>query len=231
MCNLAARQLDNVDQVDAASCCYSITVEVDDPTDLTHLQLACAIATKLAVAGSCATLDAYACNWLPRSAVASLPPDRPFIGQREVSLIAETAPTPGFGYPVHTRGMIKFGRPDLLAGVSADRIEDTGRILNHFARMLAEGHILVPGQQSRFDGHRTLAVITYTPDAVVPEANLNNDGSYSSTCEQSPSRAVVTTESLYGQRGWPCRGPDPYPRRPGITWQHDQRGVVRAGRG
>jgi hypothetical protein len=93
-----------------------------------------------------------------------------------VSLIAETEPQPGFGHPVHTRGMVKFGRPDLIAGVPADRIEDTGRILNHLARMLAEGHVLEPGQQLRFDGRRTLAVTPYAPDATTPEVNLNNDG-------------------------------------------------------
>src|SRR5471032_118961 len=33
----------------------------------------------------------------------------------------------------------RLGRPDLIAGVPADRIEETGRILHHLARMLAEG--------------------------------------------------------------------------------------------
>ncbi|GAB3338349.1 hypothetical protein GCM10027452_11410 [Micromonospora halotolerans] len=174
--NIAAGQLGDLDRLDAASCCYSITVEVDDPRDLTHLQLAWAVAAMLADAGSCATLDAYACNWLPGSALVSLSPHRPFTIQQEVSLIAETEPQPGFGHPVHTRGMVKFGRPDLIAGVPADRIEDTAGILNHLARMLAEGHVLVPGQQLRFDGRRTLAVTTYAPDATTPDVNLNNDG-------------------------------------------------------
>ncbi|MFG2169186.1 hypothetical protein [Micromonospora chersina] len=174
--NIAAQQLDNLDLLDAASCCYSITVEVDNPTDLTHLQLAWAVATMLADAGSCATLDAYACNWLSGPALASLSPHRPFTIQQEVSLIAETEPTPGFGHPVHTRGMMKFGQPDLITGVPADRIQDTAQILNHLARMLAEGHILVPGQQLRFDGRRTLTVTPYAPDTTTPDVNLNNDG-------------------------------------------------------
>jgi hypothetical protein len=72
--------------------------------------------------------------------------------------------------------MIKFGRPDLIAGVSADRIEETGRILNHLARMLAEGDMLVPGQRFRFDRRRTVLVSPYTPDATTPEVNLANDG-------------------------------------------------------
>ena len=70
---------------------------------------------KLAQTGACATLDVYAANWLSGAIVASLPPDRPFTLHREVSLIAETEPTPGFGHAVHTRGMMKVGRPDLIA--------------------------------------------------------------------------------------------------------------------
>jgi hypothetical protein len=174
--NIAARQLDDLGGLDAARCCYSISVEVDDPIDLAHLQLAWAVAAALANAGTCATLDAYACNWLSAAEVAALLPGRPFNSQREVSIVAETEPTPGFGHAVHTRGMIKFGRPDLIAGVPRDRIDDTGRILNHLARMLAEGHTLEPGQELRFDGRRSVTVAPYVPGAAIPEVNLNNDG-------------------------------------------------------
>lgn len=173
--NIAAQQLDDLGRLDAASCCYSITVTAEDPADLTHLQLAWAVASTIAAAGAFATLDVYAVNWLPGSTVASLSPHRPFTTQQEVSLIAETKPTPGFGYPVHTRGMIKFGRPDLVAGVPANRIEETGRSINQLARMLAEGHVLDPGQQLRLDDHRMLTVTAYTPNASTPELNLNND--------------------------------------------------------
>jgi hypothetical protein len=177
MRNIAARELgDDLGRLDTASCCYSIQVEVDDPADLTHLQLAWAVASHLAGSGSFAVLDAYACTWYPGPAVASLPPDRPFVIQREVSLTAETEPTPGFGHAVHTRGMVKFGRPDLIAGVPAERIEQTGRILNHLARMLADGQTLHPGQKLRIDGQRTLTVAAYQPDAAVPDVNLSNDG-------------------------------------------------------
>jgi hypothetical protein len=173
--NIAAQQLDDLGRLDAASCCYSITVAAEDPADLTHLQLAWAVASRIVAAGAFAALDVYAVNWLSGSTVASLSPDRPFTIHQEVSLVAETEPTPGFGHPVHTRGMIKFGRPDLVAGVPADRVEETGRILNHLARMLAEGHILAPGQQLRLDGQRMLTVTAYAPDATTAELNLNND--------------------------------------------------------
>ncbi|GAA3221662.1 hypothetical protein ACFO1B_16320 [Dactylosporangium siamense] len=174
--NLAAQQPLDLDRLDAATWCYSISIAAADPADLTHLQLAWAVAAGIAAAGAFAALDVFAANWLTGASVAALSPHRPFTVQQEVSLIAETEPAPGFGHPVHTRGMLKFGRPDLVAGVPADRIEETGRILNHLARMLAEGHVLTPGQVLRFDGRRALTVAPYAPDATTPELHLNNDG-------------------------------------------------------
>jgi len=173
--HIAARQLDDLGRLDAASCCYSITVTAEDPADLTHLQLAWAVAARIAAAGAFATLDVYAVTWLPGPTVAALSPHRPFTIQQEVSLTAETEPTPGFGHAVHTRGMIKFGRPDLVAGGPADRIEETGRILNHLARLLAEGHVLVPGQQLRIDGQRRLTVTAYVPGETAPDLELTNE--------------------------------------------------------
>jgi hypothetical protein len=173
--NIASHQLGDLDRLDSASSCYSISISVEDPADLTYLQLAWAVASRIAAGGAIAVLDVLAVNWLAGSAAAALSPRRPFVIQREISIIAETETTPGFGHAVHTRGMIKFGSPDLVAGVAADRIEHTGRILNHLASMLADGHDLVCGQQLRFDGQRLLTVATYTPDATTPNLELNND--------------------------------------------------------
>lgn len=168
---IAERDLGDLGRLDAATCCYSVSVEVDDPADLTHLQLAWAVAAALVRKGAFAVLDAHAVTWMPGPAVAGLPADRPFVVQREVSLTAETTPTPGFGHPVHTRGMVKFGRPDLVAGVAAADIQHTAQVLNHLARMLAEGHVLTPGRKLRFDGQRTLRVEPYANAPV----DLNND--------------------------------------------------------
>jgi hypothetical protein len=177
MRNIAEQQgLPELDRLDRAPMCYSVRVEVPDPPDLTHLQLAWAAAQALAEAGAFAILDCYAINWYTGAQVAALAPDRPFRVQDEVSLVAETEASPGFGHPVHTRGMIKFGRPDLITGVPAEQIQETGAILNHLARMQADGHLLVPGQQLRFDGRRTLTVEPYEPGGGVPDVVLSNDG-------------------------------------------------------
>lgn len=173
---IAAQQLGDIDDLDRASYCYTIHVDVEDQPDLGYLQLAWALAIRLAQTGACLILDAPAATWRRGETVASLKPDRPFTIQREISVINETEPVRGFGYPIHTRGMTKFARPDLIAGVPADGIEDTGRILNHLGRMLAEGHVLVPGQRLRFDGRRTLRVTPYTPGGTVPDVALANNG-------------------------------------------------------
>lgn len=173
---IAGRDLGDLGRLDAAKCCYSIMIEAPDPADLTHLQLAWAVAAALARKGAFAVLDVHAVTWLPGETVAGLDPARPFTVQREVSLTAENEPAPGFGHPVHTRGLIKVGRPDLIAGVPAGRIQHTAQVLNHLAAMLAEGHVLEPGQQLRFDGERTLRVEPYVPGGVVPDVSLNNDG-------------------------------------------------------
>lgn len=173
---LATQQMGRLDELDAAERCCSVTVEVDDPADLTHLQLAWAVAAGLVRAGAGTVLDVHAATWRAGEAVAGLAPERSFTVQEEISLVAETSAQRGFGHVIHTRGLAKVGRPDLIAGVPAERLEHTGRVLNHLARMLAEGHVLEPGQRFRFDGSRTLTVGPYVPGGTVPEVNLNNDG-------------------------------------------------------
>jgi hypothetical protein len=171
----AAKALGDLTALDAATCCYSVRMHVDDPDDLAYLQLAWAVAARLGAAGCTALLDAFAVNWYPGADVADLPPDRPFRIQQEISIIAENEGSPGFGHPVHTRGMVKFGRPDLIAGVPASLVEHTGQILNHLGRMLADGAVIEPGERFRFDGSRTLLATPYEPGGTVPDVVLNND--------------------------------------------------------
>jgi hypothetical protein len=174
--DLAARELPDLRIIDEATCCYSIQVRVPDPTDLTHLQLAWAVASAVSRAGAVAVLDAFAHDWSPAEPIAALDPHRPFSVLREISVVAESESTPGFGHPVHTRGMMKFGRPELIMGVPQDEIGDAASVLNGLATMLAEGHVLTPGQQLRIDDEKTLAVTRYTPGDHIPDVQLIDDG-------------------------------------------------------
>jgi hypothetical protein len=174
--DLAARELPDLRPIDKATCCYSIQVRVPDPADLTHLQLAWAVAARVSRAGAVAVFDAFAHDWSLPEQVAALDPHRPFDILREISVIAESEPTPGFGHPVHTRGMVKFGRPDLIMGVPEDRIGDAASVLNQLATMLAEGHVLAAGHHLRINDEETLAVLPYTPGSHIPDVQLINDG-------------------------------------------------------
>lgn len=174
--NLAERELPDLAALDAATFCYTIQVTVPDPADLTHLQLAWAVAAAVCRAGAVAVLDAFAHDWSTAAVVAGLDPRREFTVVREIGVVAESEPAPGFGHPVHTRGMAKFGRPDLITGMPVERIGEAATILNQLAAMLADGHVLAPGQQIRIDGSRMLTVQPYVPDGRVPDVSLIEDG-------------------------------------------------------
>jgi hypothetical protein len=174
--SLAERELRDLRLLDEATCCYSIQVRVPDPADLAHLQLAWAVAAAASRAGATAVLDVFAHDWSLAASIAGLDPHRPFTVLREISVVAESDESPGFGHAVHTRGMLKFGRPDLVMGVPGDRIGEAAEILNQLARMLADGHDLKPGQQLRIDGERTLTVVPYAPDDRIPDVRLIGDG-------------------------------------------------------
>lgn len=174
--DLAERELPDPAALDKATSCHTIQVTVPDPADLTHLQLAWAVAAAVCRAGAVAVLDAYAHDWSPAAAVAGLDPQRPFTVLREISVIAESDVVPGFGHPVHTRGMAKCGRPDLITGVPAERIGEAASMLNQLAAMLAEGHVLEPGQQIRIGESRTVTVVPYQPGGAVPDVGLIADG-------------------------------------------------------
>jgi hypothetical protein len=173
---LAASQLGDLRRLDAATGAYADHLRVGDPADLSHLQLVWATASALAARTPSVVLDVLAATWHPGAAVAQRAADRPFAVTAEISVIFERESTPRFGHAVHTRGMAKFARPDLIAGVPADQVHDTTRILNHLAARLADGHTLTPGQRLRFDGRRTLVVTPYEPGGPIPDVNLAADG-------------------------------------------------------
>ena len=54
-------------------------------------------------------------------------------------------------------------------------MDETFRILNHLADMMAEGHVLAAGQKLRFNGRRTLLLQDYHPGGTVPDVVLTQD--------------------------------------------------------
>ena len=59
--------------------------------------------------------------------------------QRDVKLVLESEPSEDGAHLMHTRGLCKFGRPELLCFVQPDDGALMGRVLNQLARTLMEG--------------------------------------------------------------------------------------------
>jgi hypothetical protein len=172
---IAQDELSDPGRLDAARFCFSIDFEVADPADLGHLQTAWAAAKWLAARGAFAVLDVWAARWVDAGQLAALAPDRPFDLDEQVSFVCEAQPTRGFGHALHTRGMVKFARPDLMAGVEPGDINLMHQVMRRLAGMTAEGQVIPVGQHLRADADHVFAVIRCEPGVNAPEVNLNND--------------------------------------------------------
>ena len=175
--NLADRALgDDALRLPGVKSCVRINGEVPDPADLTHLQLMWGLARAFLENGCFAVLDAHQARWFPGKDVMEWAPDRAFELGREVSVIFETDASPGYGHVVHTRGLAKFGRPDLLMlGAKPEDADLAGRRLDALATRLAMGERLVPGATLETLGGTAL-LEEYRPGANAPDVQLNNDG-------------------------------------------------------
>jgi hypothetical protein len=172
---IAEDELAEPGRLDAARFCFTVGVELPDPPDLGHLQAAWAAAKWLAARGAFAVLDVWAARWVDAARLAALDPARPFDLDQQVSFVCETQPTRGFGHAMHTRGMVKFARPDLMAGVEAADIGLMHQVMRRLAGMTADGRVIPVGQRFRADADHVFAVVPCEPGVNAPEVNLGND--------------------------------------------------------
>lgn len=158
--------------------CHRIQAAVPDPPTLGYLQAAWGIARWFVERGACAVLDGHALRWTSGDTVLRLAPDRPFELSREIMTVFETEPSPDFGHIAHTRGMAKFGRPDLvIVGVARRDLADAAhRRLMSVAHALALGAQMRVGETVSVGGGPPLLLAEYAPGANAPELNLNNEG-------------------------------------------------------
>jgi hypothetical protein len=77
---------------------------------------------------------------------------------------------------VHTRGMIKFARPDVLAPLLMARPDFGARVVRALGQRLADGEVLPLNTVVRIDGIPRFRAYPYEPDVNAPQVNLNNDG-------------------------------------------------------
>jgi len=137
----AKRDLDeDYDQLVASEVCYRVTLELDDQPDLVSLQTSWAIVRALCRLGATIVLDVPALMFRPAAEILGWSCQE-FDIVREVQLVFETEGDAAHEgrHLLHSRGMVKFARPDLVAWIRPEDNPLMGGTTNAFARILAEG--------------------------------------------------------------------------------------------
>jgi len=156
---------------------YSVQLEIPEPPNLAYLQGCWGFMMWLCEIGAKVILDEHAIRWHAGEQIIQLDPLREFDIKNEISVVFETEDTPGFGHVMHTRGLVKFGRPDLvLKGVEPADAEAGGVLLNGLASRAAKGAALRENQTVGPNGLAARHLSRYEPGVTHPEVNLNNDG-------------------------------------------------------
>lgn len=124
--------------LDAADHAHVVRAEIEAPSDLGYLQVAWAYARYLVARGGRCVLDMMAIRWIAGDALP--PPEAKLDVGREVQIIYETDSTrPDHAHALHTRGMRKFGVPDLVA-LCADADADlVSQVIAQLAGAIARG--------------------------------------------------------------------------------------------
>lgn len=139
--------------LDAATEATVIITTRPDAADLAHLQAAWAIAQWTVARGATVVLDAEANRFWSATEVADWPPDRPFALSSDLNVVVEAEGTSAMASAVHTRGLAKFGRPDLVAlDVPASHWDGVAGVLRRLALRLAMGAVLRPGDTAPVEG-------------------------------------------------------------------------------
>ena len=139
--------------VRAAPECIVLRGEVADPADLFYLRDTLGLVTALLDQGGIAVLDVQTLTWWPRERwkeeLWAL--DEPQLQEEAVILVSEDQ-TPGRLW-FHTRGLRKFGRPDLsVRGVPSEARDAGTELCNRFIRLLARGYHIAEGHPVRLAG-------------------------------------------------------------------------------
>jgi hypothetical protein len=147
-----------------------------DPSDLSYLQACRALLRALAWGGAFCAVDAHSHVWVSGEDLRAEAVDAPFDALDHVALIFETDGDESWGHVAHSRGLRKFGRPDVvLTRLTEEHGERVGHLLAPIVRHLCDGHRLGPGGTVSGPGGDLLA-IRYVPGISAPDLHLNNDG-------------------------------------------------------
>lgn len=135
---IAATDLGDLTDLDAADHVHLIIAAPTAPADLGYLQAAWAVARGLGARGASTVLDVHAHRFWRAAEVAAAAAELDV--RREVRIVFETDSTRRDGaHALHTRGLTKFGAPDLVALCGHDDAALVGDVIGQLAATVAHG--------------------------------------------------------------------------------------------
>lgn len=124
--------------LDAADHLHLIIAQPDAPPDLGYLQAAWGVARWMVARGATVALDVHAHHFWRSTDLAVA--DAPLDPTREVRVVFETDSTrTDRAHALHTRGLRKFGAPDLVALCGQDDADLVGAVVRRLADVIARG--------------------------------------------------------------------------------------------
>ena len=187
------------DEVRSAGQLTLVRGAFEDPGDLNYLRNTVGVVSAIADAGAVAVFDVHALTWWRpsdwRRQFVDSPSELRIADHVGVIVTDDARHHPGLW--THTRGMRKFGRPELqirhLPGpysTSNPAVRDSGHILNGFASYLAQGAVVRDGQTMHLPGFDAVVTFVETPDDADTTRHFNNAAL--EICDFDPGAAEPT---------------------------------------
>lgn len=169
---IATQALGDVSALDAATSLTAVLISRPDAADLSHLQAGWAVTQWLVARGVTVVLDAQTNRFWKGEDVAGWPAVRPFALSTDVNIVVEAEPTSPTA-TIHTRGLQKVGRADLVVrDVPGAQWDAVAGLVRALALQLADGLVLRAGDRVNIDGKSvTLSAFKPTPET---DLHLNN---------------------------------------------------------
>lgn len=154
---IAERDLgESLTQLTGSDLCVTLGLELPDQPDLAPIQMVWGAARWLCARGASVVLDVHAFRFRTRKTVEELDYTVSDV-ERDVKIVLENQPTRGGLHLIHTRGLCKFARPELVGFIRPEDADVMGRLFNQIARALMEGAL---GNQIRLRAADGVDLIT-----------------------------------------------------------------------
>ncbi len=121
-----------------SSTCFTLQLDLPDQADLSPLQTVWGLSRWLCARGADVVLDVHSLRYRTRRELEGLDFERADV-QRDVKLVLESDADERGLHLLHTRGLCKFARPELLGWIRQGDAAVLGAALNQIARTLMEG--------------------------------------------------------------------------------------------